>query len=126
MRLFHWSDVFRAGAPKFSTTSLRDECTSRSASNGHKEPSVARETWTKSKHPITWGRLVFVPSLLLCTMVALKTAFSLLLLPLSPPVLAATSTAPEALNTQLTNSIGDNGGPVLYYNGSGPVPPYAA
>ena len=36
---------------------------------------------------------------------------------------AATSYTPEALNPQLTNTIGDKGGPTLYYNGSGPVPP---
>ena len=30
----------------------------------------------------------------------------------------------EALNPDLENTIGDNGGPTLYYNGSGPVPPY--
>src|SRR5271170_6781645 len=31
---------------------------------------------------------------------------------------------PAAFNPQLTNSIPNVGGPVLYYNGSGPVPPY--
>src|SRR5271170_4472900 len=31
---------------------------------------------------------------------------------------------PAAFNGQLTNSIPNVGGPVLYYNGSGPVPPY--
>ena len=36
---------------------------------------------------------------------------------------AATNYTSEALNPQLTNTIGDNGGPTLYYNGSGPVPP---
>ena len=36
---------------------------------------------------------------------------------------AATSYAPEALNPQLTNTIGDKARPTLYYNGSGPVPP---
>lgn len=36
---------------------------------------------------------------------------------------AATSYTPEALDPKLTNSIGDKGGPTLYYNGSGPVPP---
>ena len=36
---------------------------------------------------------------------------------------AATSYTPEALNPKLTNTIGDKGGPTLYYNGSGPVPP---
>ena len=30
----------------------------------------------------------------------------------------------EALNPDLENTIGDKGGPTLYYNGSGPVPPY--
>ena len=36
---------------------------------------------------------------------------------------AATNYTPEALNPKLTNTIGDKGGPTLYYNGSGPVPP---
>ena len=36
---------------------------------------------------------------------------------------AATNYTSEALNPQLTNTIGDKGGPTLYYNGSGPVPP---
>jgi len=39
-------------------------------------------------------------------------------------VVGATSSTPQALNPKLTNTIGDNGGPILYYNGSGPVPPY--
>lgn len=38
----------------------------------------------------------------------------------------ATISTPQALNPNLTNTIGDNGGPTLYYNGSGPVPPYNA
>lgn len=37
--------------------------------------------------------------------------------------LGAQDSTPEALNPQLTNTIGDDGGPTLYYNGSGPVPP---
>lgn len=36
----------------------------------------------------------------------------------------ATNSTPQALNPKLTNTIDDNGGPTLYYNGSGPVPPY--
>ena len=36
---------------------------------------------------------------------------------------AVTNNTSESLNPQLTNSIGDKGGPTLYYNGSGPVPP---
>ena len=36
---------------------------------------------------------------------------------------ASTNYTSESLNPQLTNSIGDKGGPTLYYNGSGPVPP---
>ena len=48
---------------------------------------------------------------------------SLALLQYATRVLAATNYTSEALNPQLTNSIGDNGGPTLYYNGSGPVPP---
>ncbi|KAI9815935.1 MAG: hypothetical protein M1827_001927 [Pycnora praestabilis] len=36
---------------------------------------------------------------------------------------AATNYTSQALNTQDTNTIPDNGGPTLYYNGSGPVPP---
>ena len=30
---------------------------------------------------------------------------------------------PPALNPQLTNTLNNAGGPTLYYNGSGPVPP---
>jgi len=37
--------------------------------------------------------------------------------------LAAVRSSPQALNPQLTNTIPDNGGPILHYNGSGPVPP---
>ena len=37
--------------------------------------------------------------------------------------LAATGNTSAALNPKLTNTIGDKGGPILYYNGSGPVPP---
>lgn len=48
---------------------------------------------------------------------------SLALLQYATHVSAATNYTPEALNPQLTNTIGDNGGPTLYYNGSGPVPP---
>ena len=35
-----------------------------------------------------------------------------------------TISTPQALNPNLTNTIGDNGGPTLHYNGSGPVPSY--
>jgi hypothetical protein len=41
-----------------------------------------------------------------------------------PQTFAATSSNPPALNPQLTNTIPDVGGPILYYNGSGPVPAY--
>ena len=34
------------------------------------------------------------------------------------------TTTPESLNPDLRNTIGNKGGPILYYNGSGPVPPY--
>ena len=34
------------------------------------------------------------------------------------------NSTPQALNPDLQNTIGDNGGPTLHYNGSGPVPPY--
>ena len=37
---------------------------------------------------------------------------------------AKVDATPEALNPDLENTIGDKGGPTLYYNGSGPVPPY--
>ena len=37
--------------------------------------------------------------------------------------LGSQDSTPQALNPQLTNTIPDNGGPVLYYNGSGDVPP---
>lgn len=39
-------------------------------------------------------------------------------------VLGAINSSPQALNPNLKNTLGDNGGPTLYYNGSGPVPPY--
>ena len=48
---------------------------------------------------------------------------SLALLQYATYSLAATDYTPEALNPKLTNTIGDKGGPTLYYNGSGPVPP---
>ena len=48
---------------------------------------------------------------------------SLALLQYATHAAAATNYTPEALNPKLTNTIGDNGGPTLYYNGSGPVPP---
>ena len=48
---------------------------------------------------------------------------SLALLQYATLIFAATNYTSEALNPQLTNSIGDKGGPTLYYNGSGPVPP---
>ena len=38
--------------------------------------------------------------------------------------LGASDYNPKALDPKLTNTIGDKGGPTLYYNGSGPVPPY--
>lgn len=49
---------------------------------------------------------------------------SLVLVHLLPYALAAVNSTPQALNPDLKNTIGDNGGPVLYYNGSGPVPPF--
>ena len=40
-------------------------------------------------------------------------------------VQAVTNSTPQALNPLLTNSTPNApGGPILYYNGSGPVPPY--
>ena len=48
---------------------------------------------------------------------------SLALLQYATQARAATNSTPEALNPQLTDTIGDKGGPILYYNGSGPVPP---
>ena len=47
----------------------------------------------------------------------------LALLQYATRALASTNYTSEALNPQLTNTIGDKGGPILYYNGSGPVPP---
>lgn len=37
---------------------------------------------------------------------------------------AETNSTPEALNPFPQNTIPDDGGPTLYYNGTGPVPPY--
>ena len=48
---------------------------------------------------------------------------SLALLQYATHAVATTNYTSDALNPQLTNSIGDKGGPTLYYNGSGPVPP---
>ena len=31
---------------------------------------------------------------------------------------------PPAFNPQLTNTVSNGNGPTLFYNGSGPVPPY--
>ena len=47
-----------------------------------------------------------------------------LVLQLSAPSHAAGQYSKQALNPFKQNTIGDNGGPTLYYNGSGPVPPY--
>ncbi|MCJ1458766.1 hypothetical protein MMC28_009140 [Mycoblastus sanguinarius] len=49
---------------------------------------------------------------------------SFVLLQYATNALRAQNSTPQALNPQLTNTIGDKGGPTLYYNGSGPVPPY--
>lgn len=43
----------------------------------------------------------------------------------SVAISAETNSTPEALNPQLTNTVHEPAGaPVLYYNGSGPVPAY--
>ena len=38
-------------------------------------------------------------------------------------VVVSQGVLPPALNPQLTNSVSNGNGPILYYNGSGPVPP---
>lgn len=52
-----------------------------------------------------------------------KNIASLALLQYATHASAGTNYTSQALDPQLTNTIGDKGGPTLYYNGSGPVPP---
>ena len=65
----------------------------------------------------------FFASCAVLAMMLFRNIASLALLKYATQAQAATNYTSEALNPQLTNSIGDKGGPILYYNGSGPVPP---
>ena len=59
-------------------------------------------------------------------MMFITAAICLVILQFSAPSGAAVKSSPEALNPYPQNLIDDNGGPTLYYNGTGPVPPYDA
>lgn len=83
--------------------------------------SIGQYLWLQK---IPFG--VFLLSLASVTVMLLFSLGSLLLLLYPKHALGASDATPEALNPQLTNTIPDNGGPVLYYNGSGPVPPSVA
>ena len=78
----------------------------------------------KCRASVSVSLIFFLLSFAILTMMLLYRVASLALLQYAGAALAATKSTPEALNPQLTNTIGDNGGPVLYYNGSGDVPPY--
>jgi len=67
--------------------------------------------------------VLFFLSLAGLTIMLLRNIGSLVLLQYTTHALGASQATPEALNPQLTNTIPDTGGPILYYNGSGPVPP---
>lgn len=54
----------------------------------------------------------------------LRLAMKAVLLAAFVPFVIGQAVNPAAFNPLLTNSISIPGGPVLYYNGSGPVPPY--
>ena len=84
----------------------------------HSDPFFLQ--WPRAK--IVHLLLFFASCASLSIMLFHQTA-GLALLQYSARTLAATSYTPEALDPKLTNNIGDKGGPTLYYNGSGPVPP---
>ena len=65
----------------------------------------------------------FFASCAALAMMLFRNIASLALLNYATQAQAATNYTSESLNPQLTNSIGNKGGPTLYYNGSGPVPP---
>ena len=70
--------------------------------------------------------LIFFASCAAVSIMLFGNIASLALLQYATHGLAATNYTKEALNPQLTNTIGDKGGPTLYYNGSGPVPPWVS
>ena len=65
----------------------------------------------------------FYASCLVLSIMLFQHVAGLALLQYATRASAAADYSPEALNPILTDTIGDNGGPTLYYNGSGPVPP---
>ena len=70
-----------------------------------------------SQSDLTSSIVIFLAmSVSMCTL-------ALVLLQLSIGAAAAKESVPAALNPQLTNTLDTKGGPILYYNGSGPVPP---
>ena len=66
---------------------------------------------------------IFFVSLFLLTIMLLNAFRGIVLLQYAIIGLGKADSVPPALNPQLTNTIPDDGGPVLYYNGSGDVPP---
>ena len=71
----------------------------------------------------TFQLFFFFASCAALAMMLFRNIASFALLNYATQAQAATNYTSESLNPQLTNSIGDKGGPTLYYNGSGPVPP---
>lgn len=67
---------------------------------------------------------LFFVSLTCLTVILLRSIGGIVPLQYATHALGATISTPEALNPQLTNTIGNMVGPILYYNGSGDVPPY--
>ena len=76
----------------------------------------------KTFHPVLFS---FATCAFLAIML-FRSVGSFVLLQYATNALRAQNSTPQALNPQLTNTIGDKGGPTLYYNGSGPVPPFAS
>ena len=88
-----------------------------------KPPQHALITLPQAPKAQTVQLFFFFASCVSLSVMLFKNIASLALMQYPAYGLAATSYTPEALNPQLTNTIGDKGGPTLYYNGSGPVPP---
>lgn len=78
---------------------------------------------SQAPDPNTVQWFFFFASCAVLSIMLFQNIASLALLQYATDTWAATNYTSQALNPQLTNTIGDKGGPTLYYNGSGPVPP---
>lgn len=87
-----------------------------------KRPRSGRRWQHPNSRPLLL--VLFLFCFALVTIMLLQRIGGLVLLQYASFSRAKIDSTPEALNPQLTDTIGDNGGPTLYYNGSGPVPPY--